>query len=527
MQRIAVELGLDPLDVIRRNLIPADAFPYRTATGAIYDSGDYGRRSTAPSATARWTSSSAAATRPARKAGSMASASPPSSSPACRTWATSLPSSRPPNARKAGPKNGAQATATHHPRPGRLGHGASGVDAARAGPPDRACAGRRRRASAFDRRPCACDDRSRHRQGRLVDRLGQLFEPLRAGGGRGRRISPRPGCATSSPASPPRSSMCGPRTWFSPAARSGRARNPEAAIAVSRASRRRAIGRRALLPEADDRRDPRDRVLDAAGADARRPTTTRSTPRCATASSSISAASRSTARPARCASTAMSPCTIAGACCIPAWSTGQIRGGFAQALGRGLLEELSYGEDGAFLSGTFADYLLPTATEVPDIEILHIETPVALHAARRQGRRRGQLHVDAGLPRQCGRGRARRRDIDLPLTPAKLRSSCSRGDGAVPPEGAVMPRQGRQAGRPRPCAAIGRGASAGRARKRSGRCCSTLTCSPRSSPAAMASASCRDDALRGRRHARRRSGEGSLQGGGAAVRPRPAATRRR
>ena len=41
MQRIAVELGLDPLDVIRRNLVPADAFPYRTASGALLDSGDY------------------------------------------------------------------------------------------------------------------------------------------------------------------------------------------------------------------------------------------------------------------------------------------------------------------------------------------------------------------------------------------------------------------------------------------------------------------------------------------------------
>ncbi len=33
MQRIALTLGLDPFAVIRRNLIPADAFPYRTATG--------------------------------------------------------------------------------------------------------------------------------------------------------------------------------------------------------------------------------------------------------------------------------------------------------------------------------------------------------------------------------------------------------------------------------------------------------------------------------------------------------------
>src|SRR6202167_3975960 len=43
MQRIAIELKLDPLDVIRRNLIPAQKFPYRTAAGALYDSGDYAR----------------------------------------------------------------------------------------------------------------------------------------------------------------------------------------------------------------------------------------------------------------------------------------------------------------------------------------------------------------------------------------------------------------------------------------------------------------------------------------------------
>ena len=41
VQRIAVELGLDPLDVIKRNLIPSAAFPYRTATGALLNSGDY------------------------------------------------------------------------------------------------------------------------------------------------------------------------------------------------------------------------------------------------------------------------------------------------------------------------------------------------------------------------------------------------------------------------------------------------------------------------------------------------------
>src|SRR5262249_41236825 len=43
MQRVAVELKLDPVDVIRKNLVPSGAFPYRTATGATLDSGNYAK----------------------------------------------------------------------------------------------------------------------------------------------------------------------------------------------------------------------------------------------------------------------------------------------------------------------------------------------------------------------------------------------------------------------------------------------------------------------------------------------------
>jgi carbon-monoxide dehydrogenase large subunit len=41
MDLLAAELGMDPADVRRRNLIPADAFPFTTAVGESYDSGDY------------------------------------------------------------------------------------------------------------------------------------------------------------------------------------------------------------------------------------------------------------------------------------------------------------------------------------------------------------------------------------------------------------------------------------------------------------------------------------------------------
>lgn len=38
---VAAEIGLDPAEIRRRNLVPADAFPYTSPTGAVYDVGDY------------------------------------------------------------------------------------------------------------------------------------------------------------------------------------------------------------------------------------------------------------------------------------------------------------------------------------------------------------------------------------------------------------------------------------------------------------------------------------------------------
>jgi carbon-monoxide dehydrogenase large subunit len=57
---------------------------------------------------------------------------------------------------------------------------------------------------------------------------------------------------------------------------------------------------------------------------------------------------------------------------------GQIRGGIAQAIGMSLLEEIVHDEDGQCVTSTFMDYLLPSAADVPDVEIAHLETPSAL-----------------------------------------------------------------------------------------------------------------------------------------------------
>ena len=53
---------------------------------------------------------------------------------------------------------------------------------------------------------------------------------------------------------------------------------------------------------------------------------------------------------------------------------GQIAGGTVQGIGGALLEHLAYDPDGNPLTATFMDYLLPTAAEVPIIEYGHVET---------------------------------------------------------------------------------------------------------------------------------------------------------
>jgi carbon-monoxide dehydrogenase large subunit len=54
---------------------------------------------------------------------------------------------------------------------------------------------------------------------------------------------------------------------------------------------------------------------------------------------------------------------------------GQVQGGIAQGIGTALFEEIPYSEDGQPLATTFADYMMPCATEIPDVEIAHSVTP--------------------------------------------------------------------------------------------------------------------------------------------------------
>ncbi|HEX7588256.1 MAG TPA: molybdopterin cofactor-binding domain-containing protein, partial [Anaerolineae bacterium] len=54
---------------------------------------------------------------------------------------------------------------------------------------------------------------------------------------------------------------------------------------------------------------------------------------------------------------------------------GQVHGGIAQGIGNSFYEKLAYDDNGQLLSGSFMDYLLPTAMEIPHLEVGHEETP--------------------------------------------------------------------------------------------------------------------------------------------------------
>lgn len=59
----------------------------------------------------------------------------------------------------------------------------------------------------------------------------------------------------------------------------------------------------------------------------------------------------------------------------PMIADGQIQGGVAQGIGIALLEEVLYSDDAQPAVSTYMDYLLPLATDVPDVHLVHFETP--------------------------------------------------------------------------------------------------------------------------------------------------------
>ncbi len=122
----------------------------------------------------------------------------------------------------------------------------------------------------------------------------------------------------------------------------------------------------------------------------------------------------------------------AGTLLNPALADGQITGGFSNAVGAALYEHFTYGEDGSFQSGTFADYTVPTATEVPDIEIVHLETPSPITPLGAKGVGEGNCMSTPVCIANAVADALGVDEVDLPLTPARVLALMNRQEPPAP-----------------------------------------------------------------------------------------------
>jgi 2-furoyl-CoA dehydrogenase large subunit len=415
MQRIAVELKLDPVDVLRRNLVPADAFPYRTATGGLLDSGNY--QLALDTALADGAFNELRRRRDQARAqgriygiGCVAVVEPSVSNMGYITTALT-----PEERRKAGPKNGAQATATVALDP--LGSVTVHVASVPQGQGHRTVISQIV-ADALGLKPADI---------RVVAELDTARDAWSiASGNYSSRFAAAVGGAAHLAANKIKAKLAkiaaaqlnvsADDVEF--AGGKARARgNRDNAVAFSRlaATSHWSPG---MVPEEDqalretafwtppELTAPNDSdevnsslchgfIFDFCGVEIDRITGAVRIDKYVT----------------------MHDC---GRVLHPGMVAGQITGGFAHAVGAALYEEYVYAPDGSFLTGTFADYLVPTAMEVPAPLILHIETPSPFTPLGTKGVGEGNC---MSTPACLGNAVADALDIaaiDLPLTPAKI-----------------------------------------------------------------------------------------------------------
>jgi 2-furoyl-CoA dehydrogenase large subunit len=123
----------------------------------------------------------------------------------------------------------------------------------------------------------------------------------------------------------------------------------------------------------------------------------------------------------------------AGRLLNPAMANGQVRGAFANALGAALFEHFSYGRDGSFQSGSFADYTIPTAAETPDIEILHIETLSPVTPLGAKGIGEGNCMSTPVAIANAVADALGVDDVELPLTPDRVFALLNRNSPEIAP----------------------------------------------------------------------------------------------
>ncbi|MCK6621775.1 MAG: xanthine dehydrogenase family protein molybdopterin-binding subunit [Calditrichaceae bacterium] len=102
---------------------------------------------------------------------------------------------------------------------------------------------------------------------------------------------------------------------------------------------------------------------------------------------------------------------------------GQIHGGVAQGIGNAFYEQLVFAPNGQLLNASFMDYLLPTASEVPNVENAHVETPSPLNPLGVKGAGEAGAIPTGALFAQAIEDALREYDLEIceiPLSPNRL-----------------------------------------------------------------------------------------------------------
>ncbi|MEN8145574.1 MAG: xanthine dehydrogenase family protein molybdopterin-binding subunit [Gemmatimonadota bacterium] len=102
---------------------------------------------------------------------------------------------------------------------------------------------------------------------------------------------------------------------------------------------------------------------------------------------------------------------------------GQVVGGVAHGIGNSFYEQLHFDKAGQLLNASFMDYLLPTATDVPNVEVDHVETPSPYNPLGIKGvGEAGAIPVGALFAQaiEDALGPASLEILEMPLSPNRL-----------------------------------------------------------------------------------------------------------
>ncbi len=99
---------------------------------------------------------------------------------------------------------------------------------------------------------------------------------------------------------------------------------------------------------------------------------------------------------------------------------GQVQGGFCHGFGAALMEELVHDRDGHFTSGTLAEYLCPTAADLPPVTIGHVSTRSPANRLGAKGMGDGSSMLAPAAIANAVADALGREDVMLPLSPARV-----------------------------------------------------------------------------------------------------------